>query len=141
MDRTVWNDAFGVREKPFAFSSEGFLYNQETGTSDDGSAMNAFIEGSPRELSAEGNNLYMIDRIIPDITMGANSNISVFMNSRKFPNAPETTKGPFNITSSTQKINTRVKGRQISFKFQSTGTQDEWQLGNFRIDTKQAGPR
>jgi len=141
MERTAWNDAFGFREKPFAFSPEGFLYNQETGTSDDGSAMNAFIEGSPREISAEGNNLYMIDRIIPDITMGANSNISVFMNSRKFPNAPEKIKGPFNITSSTQKINTRVKGRQISFKFQSTGTQDEWQLGNFRIDTKQAGPR
>jgi len=141
MDRTVWNDAFGAREKPFAFSSEGFLYNQETGTSDDGAAMNCFIEASPREITAEGENLYMVDRVIPDATMGANSNLSLFMNTRKYPNGAETVKGPFNITSTTEKISTRVKGRQIALKFQSTGTQDEWQLGDLRIDTKMAGLR
>jgi len=141
MDRTVWNDAFGSREKPFAFDAGGHLYNQETGTSADGAAMNCFIEGSPREMTTEGNNLYMVDRIIPDITMGANSTVSVFMNTRKFPNASETSKGPFNITSTTEKISTRVKGRQIALKFQSTGTQDEWQLGDFRIDLRQDGPR
>ena len=141
MDRTVWNDAFGAREKPFAFSSEGFLYNQETGTSDDGAAMNCFIEASPREITAEGENLYMVDRVIPDATMGANSNLSLFMNTRKYPNGAETVKGPFNITSTTEKISTRVKCRQISLKLQSTGTQDEWQLGDLRIDTKMAGLR
>ena len=141
MDRTVWNDAFGAREKPFAFSSEGFLYNQETGTSDDGAAMNCFIEASPREITAEGENLYMVDRVIPDAKMGANSNLSLFMNTRKYPNGAETVKGPFNITSTTEKISTRVKGRQIALKFQSTGTQDEWQLGDLRIDTKMAGLR
>lgn len=141
MDRTVWNDAFGSREKPFAFDAGGHLYNQETGTSADGAAMNCFIEGSPREMTTEGNNLYMVDRIIPDITMGANSTVSVFMNTRKFPNSSETSKGPFNITSTTEKISTRVKGRQIALKFQSTGTQDEWQLGDFRIDLRQDGPR
>jgi hypothetical protein len=141
MDRTVWNDAFGSREKPFAFDAGGHLYNQETGTSADGAAMNCFIEGAPREMTTEGNDLYMVDRIIPDITMGANSTVSVFMNTRKFPNASETSKGPFNITSTTEKISTRVKGRQIALKFQSTGTQDEWQLGDFRIDLRQDGPR
>ena len=141
MDRTVWNDAFGSREKPFAFDAGGHLYNQETGTSADGAAMNCFIEGAPREMTTEGNNLYMVDRIIPDITMGANSTVSVFMNTRKFPNASETSKGPFNITSTTEKISTRAKGRQIALKFQSTGTQDEWQLGDFRIDLRQDGPR
>ena len=141
MDRTVWNDAFGSREKPFAFSPQGFLYNHETGTSDDGAAMTAFIQASPREITAEGENLYMVDRVIPDATMGANSNLSLFMNTRKYPNASETVKGPFNITSTTEKISTRVKGRQIALKFESTGTQDEWRLGDLRIDTKIAGMR
>lgn len=141
MDRTVWNDAFGSREKPFAFSPQGFLYNHETGTSDDGSAMTAFIEAAPREITAEGENLYMVDRIVPDITMSANSNLSLFMNTRKYPNASETIKGPFNITSTTEKISTRVKGRQIALKFESTGTQDEWRLGDLRIDTKMDGLR
>jgi len=141
MDRTAWNDAFGSREKPFAFSPQGFLYNHETGTSNDGAAMTAFIEAAPREITAEGENLYMVDRIIPDATMGANSTVSLYMNTRKYPNAIETIKGPFNITSTTEKISTRVKGRQIALKFESTGTQDEWRLGDLRIDTKMDGLR
>jgi hypothetical protein len=141
MDRTTWNDAFGSREKPFAFSPQGFLYNHETGTSNDGAAMTAFIEAAPREITAEGENLYMVDRIIPDATMGANSTVSLYMNTRKYPNASETIKGPFNITSTTEKISTRVKGRQIALKFESTGTQDEWRLGDLRIDTKMDGLR
>ena len=141
MSRSAWHDAFGERDKPFAFSPEGFLYNQETGTSDDGAAMKAFIETSPREITAEGENLYMVDRIVPDVKMGANSNLSVYMNTRKYPNSTEITKGPFAITSTTEKVSTRVKGRQIALKFESTGTTDEWQLGDLRIDTKIAGMR
>jgi hypothetical protein len=103
--------------------------------------MTAFIEAAPREITAEGENLYMVDRIIPDATMGANSTVSLYMNTRKYPNASETIKGPFNITSTTEKISTRVKGRQIALKFESTGTQDEWRLGDLRIDTKMDGLR
>ena len=53
MDRTVWSDSFGAKTVPFAFDPDGYLYNHETGTSADGAAMNSYIEGSPREISAE----------------------------------------------------------------------------------------
>ena len=141
MDRTVWNDSFGARNVPFAFDPDGYLYNHETGTSANGAAMNSYIEGSPREISAEGETLYMVDQVIPDVTMTSNTSLSLFMNTRKFPNATEVTKGPFTITSSTEKVSTRAKGRQISMKFQSTGTDDAWTLGDFRVNSRKDGLR
>ena len=141
MDRTVWNDSFGAKTVPFAFDPDGYLYNHETGTSADGAAMNSFIEGSPREISAEGETLYMVDQVVPDVTMSANTSLDLYMNTRKYPNATETVKGPFTITSSTDKLSTRAKGRQIALKFQSTGTTDEWTLGDFRVNSRQDGLR
>lgn len=141
MDRTVWHDTFGARNEPFAFDPNGNLYNHEVGTSAAGSAMNCFIESSPRELTAEGENLYMVDKIVPNVTMSANTSMDLYLNTRKYPSAPETTKGPFAMTSSTEKVSVRAKGRQISVKFQTTGTQDDWSLGDFRINTRADGMR
>jgi len=141
MDRTVWNDSFGAKTVPFAFDPDGYLYNHETGTSADGAAMNSFIEGSPREISAEGETLYMVDQVVPDVTMSSTTSLDLYMNTRKYPNATETVKGPFTITSSTDKLSTRAKGRQIALKFQSTGTTDEWTLGDFRVNSRQDGLR
>jgi hypothetical protein len=141
MDRSVWSDSFGAKTVPFAFDPDGYLYNHETGTSADGAAMNSFIEGSPREISAEGETLYMVDQVVPDVTMSTTTSLSLYMNTRKYPNAAETVKGPFTITSTTDKVSTRAKGRQIALKFQSTGTEDEWTLGDFRVNSRQDGLR
>ena len=141
MDRTVWSDSFGARTVPFAFDPDGFLYNHETGTSDNGAAMNSFIEAAPREISAEGETLYMVDQIVPDANMSATTSLDLYMNTRKYPNSTEVIKGPFTITSSTDKVSTRAKGRQIAIKFQSTGTEDQWTLGDFRINSRQDGLR
>ena len=83
----------------------------------------------------------MVDQVVPDVSMSANTSLDLYMNTRKYPNATEVVKGPFPITSSTVKISTRAKGRQIALKFQSTGTTDEWTLGDFRINSRQDGLR
>ena len=141
MDRTVWSDSFGARDVPFAFDPDGLLYNHETGTSDNGSAMSSYIESSPREITQNGENLFMVDRVIPDVTMTSDTNLYFNLNSRKYPNATEVVKGPFTITSTTQKVSTRAKGRQIAMKIYSTGTTDEWSIGDFRINAREDGLR
>jgi hypothetical protein len=103
--------------------------------------MTSYIEGAPREISQDGETLYMVDQVIPDVTMTSNTSLSLYMNTRKFPNATEVTKGPFTITAATEKFSTRAKGRQISLKFQSTGTEDAWTLGDFRVNSRQDGLR
>ena len=141
LDRNVWNDATGFRKVPFAFDSDGKLYDHETGTSDNGSAMSAYIETSEVEIDASGNKLFMVDKIIPDATMTSNTNLYLQLKTRKYPNATETIKGAFTVTSSTDKISTRAKGRQMAVKFYSSGTEDDWSLGDFRVNTREDGLR
>ena len=141
LERTVWSDAFGVRKVPFAFDKDGILYNHETGTSDNGSAMNSFVESSAMEISQGGDNTFMVDKIIPDLNTTSTSSLSLTLKTRKYPNASDITKGPFTITDQTEKVSTRAKGRQMTVKIESTGTEDTWQLGDFRINTRQDGFR
>ena len=140
LNRTVWSDAFGVRNVPFAFDENGLFYNHETGTTDNGSAMDSFVESSSLELFA-GDNTYMVDKIVPDVTLSSDTSLSVTLKTRKYPNDTDVVKGPFTITSTTQKVSTRAKGRQMAIKIQSTGTQDEWSLGDFRFNARQDGMR
>ena len=141
MGRSAWHDSFGARTVPFAFDPSGLLYNHETGTSDNGSAMTSFIESSPSEIPNTGENLYLVDKVIPDVTMTSDTSLSMFINTRKYPNATEVVKGPFTITSSTEKVSTRAKGRQMSVKLQSSGTLDDWSLGTFRVNAREDGLR
>ena len=121
LDRNVWHDAQGFRQVPFAFDADGKLYDHETGTTDNGSAMNAHIESGDIELDTAGENLFIVDRVIPDATMNSNTNLFLQLKTRKYPNAPETVKGNFTITSETEKVSTRAKGRQMAVRFFSNG--------------------
>ena len=141
LQRNVWHDAGGFKQVPFAFDKDGKLYNHETGTSDNGSAMSSFIETGDVELDSTGENLFMVDKIIPDTTMTADTNLFVQIKTRKYPTAPEITKGAFTVTSTTEKISTRAKGRQMAVKFFSTGTTDQWLLGDFRVNARKDGLR
>ena len=141
MQRNAWSDATNVRNAPFAFDTDGKLYNHETGTSDNGLVMDAYIETGEVEIDASGNNLFMVDKIIPDATMSNNTNLYLQLKTRKYPNSTETTKGAFTVTSSTDKISTRAKGRQMAVKFYSSGADDDWSLGDFRVNTREDGLR
>ena len=103
--------------------------------------MTSFIESSPSEIPNTGENLYLVDKVIPDVTMTSDTSLSMFINTRKYPNATEVVKGPFTITSSTEKVSTRAKGRQMSVKLQSSGTLDDWSLGTFRVNAREDGLR
>ena len=156
LDRTVWSDSFGARGNPFAFDINGELYNHEIGTSADNGNMTAFIEGSPQEISTSGENTYLVDKIIPDIHVGQGTHdLELFVNTKQYPTVTTdstsmnffasanqgTTKGPFDIDTTTEKISMRARGRQMSMKLQSTGATDEWVMGTFRINAREDGMR
>jgi len=134
LNRNVWLDAQGFKNVPFAFDGDARLYDHESGNSDNGNAMNCFIESGELEIDETGNRTFLIDKIVPDATMTSNTNLNVEFKCKKYPNGTEVTKGPFTITSSTQKVSTRAKGRQIAIKYSSTGINDDWTLGDFRIN-------
>ena len=98
--------------------------------------MSCHIESAEIEIDADGTRQFLIDRIIPDANMSVSTNLSLEFKSRKYPNASEITKGPFTVAHNTEKISTRIKGRQIAIRYSSSGIDDEWSLGDFRINAQ-----
>jgi hypothetical protein len=141
LNRTVWSDAFGVRDVPFAFDETGYLYDHETGVNDNGSSMNSFVESSAMEISQGGDALYMVDKVIPDLTATDDTNLYLTLKTRKYPNSPDIDKGTFTVTNATTKVSTRARARQMTMKIESTGTTDDWSLGDFRVNIRQDGLR
>ena len=139
LDRTSWHDAFGTRDVPFAFSPDGQLYNHETGYDADSQPLEAYIESAPFEIDQSGDNLMLLDKIIPDGFIEGNLNLT--LGFRKYPNALESKKGPFQINSSTRKISMRARGRQMTLRFESNEFGSQWQLGSYRYNTKPDGFR
>jgi hypothetical protein len=49
--------------------------------------------------------------------------------------------GPFTITSSTDKVDTRVRGRQVSLKIENDAVGETWRYGTLRLDIEAGGRR
>jgi|TARA_R110002020_G_scaffold48763_8_gene139010 hypothetical protein len=138
MERTAWHDAYGIQILPYS-ADANYLYNQEKGVNADGSALAAHIESSPLEFDApqapDGTKLFMLDKIIPDGTF--TGNLYMTIKTKKYPNSTEIEKGPFTITSSTTKVSTRAKGRQMKVKIYNSGADEDWELGTFRVNLRE----
>ena len=62
---------------------------------------------------------------------------------RDFPNdaAASSPLGPFTITSSTTKVDTRARARAIALTISNTALDTSWKLGTFRLDIQSGGRR
>ena len=97
--------------------------------------------GAP-DLRGDGEYIMKIRRFIPDfITQTGDTQITLML--RDFPNnsAASSPLGPFTITSSTDKVDTRARARAIALKIQNTAAAQDWKLGTFRLDIQPDGRR
>ena len=83
-----------------------------------------------------------IRRFIPDF-ISQTGTTRITLNLRDFPNdtAASSSLGPFDITTSTQKVDTRARARAIALKVENTASSQSWKLGTFRLDTQPDGRR
>ena len=90
----------------------------------------------------DGEFLMKIRRFIPDF-ISQTGNTRVTLNLRNFPNdtSASSSLGPFDVTTSTQKVDTRARARAIALKVENTSTSQSWKLGTFRLDTQPDGRR
>ena len=97
--------------------------------------------GTP-DLRGDGEYLMKIRRFLPDfITQAGDTRITLFL--RNYPNssAASSSLGPFTITSSTDKVDTRARARAIALKIENTSSSQNWKLGTFRLDIQPDGRR
>lgn len=140
MDRTAWVKA-GVFPFPIAFSAnDRNIYNHEIdGAGNNGAAMAAFIESGFIDVG-DGDTLYVIKRFVPDFH-DQNPNINLILKTRMFPNGATTSRGPFTFTPTTEKVDMRVKAREMAIRLESSGIPAQWGLGAAAYDAQQSNEK
>ena len=94
------------------------------------------------DTRGDGEFIMKIRRFIPDF-LSQTGNTQVTLQLRDFPNDAKSSSslGPFTVTSSTKKVDTRARARQISLKVANTAASQSWKLGTFRLDIQPDGRR
>lgn len=94
------------------------------------------------DLRGDGENIMRVSRIIPDFVLQQN-NVIAQLEIRDYPNdsASSSPLGPFTLTPTTTKIDTRARGRAIALTISNTAVDTSWKLGTFRLDIQAGGRR
>ena len=83
-----------------------------------------------------------VSRFLPDFkTLNGDAQITIFINRYPQSTATSSPLGPFTITSTTQKVDTRARGRLASVKISQDGLNESWRYGTFSFDVRADGRR
>jgi len=159
--RTAWIDS-GLRDTPLAATYDLNLVDHETGIDDNQSnstaAITAFIVSSDFDIG-DGDRFSLVNRVVPDVSFdgstasnpAATLTLNALANSGSGYNSPASEGGASNAAVTrtavspvevfTGLINVRVRGRQLSMRFESSATGVTWQLGTPRLDIRPDGRR
>ena len=94
------------------------------------------------DLRGDGENIMRVSRIIPDF-ISQQGNAIIQLDLRNYPNntASSSSLGPFTVTTSTSKVDTRARARAIALTISNTAVDTTWKLGTFRLDISSGGRR
>ena len=147
MERGSWIQAnsknFPIASSIITSSDNNYLYIQERGHDDDGSAMTAFIESGDVEMG-DGERYMLISKLIPDFTFNGDTgsaSMSVIVKGKDFPLEDSTTLSTSTVTSSTKQAFLRARTRSSAFRIESSESGYGWRLGNLRFDMRPDGRR
>ena len=157
MARSSWSDS-GLRENPNASYNKGpydsgvyqgidrsIIYNHEDGYTDDESKMNSYIESAFFDIE-DGDLSMFADRFAPDFrSLGstASPELTAVLTAKNYPSSSASKTRSLALTESTEFVNTRLRGRTMSIKFNDNEGPSNagWELGDSRIRIKPDGRR
>jgi len=130
-------------------------YAHETGTdqinSSGTTSINAYIQsgdfditnaGNVADLRGDGEFIMSMKRFVPDFkVLTGNSKITLLLNNYPSGTATSSPLGPFTINASTNKVDTRARGRLLSIKIENTAVGETWRYGTLRVDIQPDGRR
>jgi hypothetical protein len=90
----------------------------------------------------DGEFIMKIRRFVPDF-ISQTGTTRVTIQLKNYPNSTQSSSplGPFDITSSTDKVDTRARARAVAMKIENTAASQSWKLGTFRLDIQPDGRR
>jgi hypothetical protein len=128
LTRTCWTDA-GVFQYPLAVGTDGYLYEHESGWTDNGSPLTStrYAESGPVELST-GDRFMAVRQILPDEKSQGQVKLTFY--TKPTPESSSTTYGPYTMQPYT---NARFTGRQVAMRVVGNADAD-WRVGTIRLD-------
>tara|TARA_R110002096_G_scaffold184981_2_gene363629 strand:+ start:957 stop:2729 length:1773 start_codon:yes stop_codon:yes gene_type:complete len=134
--RTAWLDV-GINPFPYGVTADGTLFIHEKGRNANDLPMDTYIESAQMDIG-EGDNIMFVSRLIPDMTI-LGGDVDYTFKTRQYPHATKVTDTVLPVDSTTYKLDTRVRARQIAIRIASDGADDEWYMGKSRIGVRAAG--
>lgn len=159
MPRTSWQD-IGVYTLPTAAqylptgtetpavgtifgltASRSAIYTQEIGYNGDGESITAFLQSGYFDIG-DGDNVMYMKRLVPDFKDQV-GDIVCQVKLRSYPQSSATVSSldPYTITPTTEKIDTRARGRQMSLLITGSELDSAWRFGTLRVDIQPDGLR
>jgi hypothetical protein len=161
MKRTAWLDS-GIRQYPMAADYNNRILYHESAV-DDVSGLtpvpiDSYVQSSDFDIG-DGHNFGFVWRILPDVNFNGsnvdNPVVTMTVKPRQNSGTPYGAadspsvvsannygvSGVYNIQEFTGEVFTRLRGRQMAFRIESTTLGVSWQLGSPRIDIRPDGRR
>lgn len=124
--RTAWTDK-SVIINPSGVDENGYIQQHEVSNDADGVAMNPSIQSGWFKIS-DGLEYIFIERLIPDFVLSTGATIIMTISTVDYPNDTPRTKS-FSITSDTEYVIARMRGRLASMKIESNDLGSFWRIG------------
>jgi hypothetical protein len=161
LGRTAWMQT-GTVQYPIAADYNGRLLYHENGNDDLSTSatlpISSYVQSSDFDIG-DGHNFGFVWRILPDVNFNGSSvnkpSVTMTVKPRQNSGTPYgqadnpqvqsaqnyTTVPQYTIQEFDGQVYTRLRGRQMSFRIESTGVGVAWQLGSPRIDIRPDGRR
>jgi len=154
----VFPDILGITNKYGA----SIYYEHEQGTDQVNStattAIPAFIRSGDWDITSrrsalgqqtgvadyrgDGEFFMAVRRFIPDFKyQEGNAKVTLFVSSYPDDVAVSSPLGPFTVTKTTDKVDTRARGRLVSVRIENDSTGETWRYGTLRLDAQPDGRR
>jgi hypothetical protein len=157
LGRTTWLGAY-VYENPIATEYDAsitanvstilgltagasYVYEHESGNNQaDGTAISAFLTTGSVEI-ADGDELMSVSRLVPDFDNLANT-MTATLTLEQYPQSAANVSTTGSITSTTEKIDVRGRGRAVKIKYETNTVNDTaWRLGSTKLQLRPDGRR
>ncbi len=157
LGRTTWLGAY-VFENPIATeysasvtanvstilgltAGASYLYEHESGNNQaDGTAISAFLTSGSVEI-ADGDELMSVSKLVPDFDNLANT-MTATLTLEQYPQSAANVTTTGSITSTTEKIDVRGRGRAVKIKYETNTVNDTaWRLGSTKLQLRPDGRR
>jgi len=157
LGRTTWLGAY-VFENPIATEYDSsitanastilgltagasYIYEHESGNNQaDGTAISAFLTTGSVEI-ADGDELMSVSRLVPDFDNLTNT-MTATLTLEQYPQSAANVTTTGSITSTTEKIDVRGRGRAVKIKYETNTVNDTaWRLGSTKLQLRPDGRR